>query len=1046
MPPVVIAAASIAVTYGATAGLITAGMAALISVGLLVASVAYADSEATKARREARAKYNASQVDRLQNITSTVAARELVLGRVRKGGTVIFRDSCGANNSKFVMVIALAGHEIDGVEKFFLNEKEVTVNSQGYVTTEPYSLRRTESWLQGQQPAGAELVSGSCYSYYEGSGDNERYAGENCQYYVYDSYARIRVVNGAQTTADARLMELFPGVWTAEHKLLGVAYAILEFDFNETAFTNGLPNFTCQLRGAKVYDPRAGATAFSTNPALHARHIALHPRFGKRTVLSAREEARIVAAANACDTSYTPSGGTAGALYTSNLVIPFGSRAADALDDLCQAMCGMWGYAGGEFFLKAGVHTAPVKALQASDLLTLQTDSQGGSNSYPVQITTHKARADKINSVTAKIYDAGKNYQENTTTPVENADALVKDGQRLPLEINLAAVSTASQAQVICNYMLKDSFDPLMIVASFKFSAYDIELFDNVSLTIPRYGWNAKVFKVFGRKFNPSGSIELTLKETSAQLYNPEIYSDSNGFSVNTNLVEPWEIDDPGVLTMSSGSSHSLLQRDGTVVTRVRVEWAEILDARIRQGGQVEVWWRPNNALNWTAITVPGVERSTYILGANDGSTIVVKARARTALAVSDWNVQATHLVLGKTESPGNVTGLAVSLGNQSLNLTWNKVADLDLAGYEVRSSDSGWGTGNEIYRGNATSIGVELTGAITTWYVRAFDRSGNYSLATASTSYTVTVSAVAQVSNISHVFADISLTSATVTISWVDAQPIFGLAYYEVAYLAEVITVRSNTITLPADWVGDRDFSITTVNGFGFKSAPVYYQITKPAPEPEPEPVAFSDGVLLPDGRVFCVPYLGTTARIYDPVTNTVTTPAGEYSTYGFYGGVLLPDGRVFCVPYLGTTARIYDPVTNTVTIPAGEYPAYAVYGGVLLPDGRVFCVPHYSTTARIYDPVTDTLTTPAGTYPSGSFYGGVLLPDGRVFCVPHNSTTARIYDPVTNTVTIPAGTYPGGLAFAGGVLLPDGRVFCVPVNSAIPPRIYDPVTDTLT
>jgi hypothetical protein len=65
----------------------------------------------------------------------------------------------------------------------------------------------------------------------------------------------------------------------------------------------------------------------------------------------------------------------------------------------------------------------------------------------------------------------------------------------------------------------------------------------------------------------------------------------------------------------------------------------------------------------------------------------------------------------------------------------------------------------------------------------------------------------------------------------------------------------------------------------------------------------------------------------------------------------VLLPDGRVFCVPASSTTARIYDPVTNTVTTPGGTYPGgFAFTGGVLLLDGKVFCVPRNTSAARIY------------------------------------------------------------------------------------------------
>ena len=674
--------------------------------------------------------------------------------------------------------------------------------------------------------------------------------------------------------------------------MLGTAYAILEFDFNETAFPNGLPNFTCVMRGARIYDPRDGLTKFTTNPALHARHLALHDRFGKRTSLRAREEARFIAAANACDTlrtiasesaakaasdaeyaaKYAEAEATAAEaeattsearlaaaearnadlleiatlrsfanlsranattlranattlraaantakasaaastdqvkLYESSLVVPFGTHAADVLDDICQAMCGYWGYAGGEMFIKAGVYTAPVKTLYAYDLLTSQTDSQGGSNSYPIQISTHKARNEKLNSITAKIYDSGAAYRETTTEPVENGEAIFKDGIRLPLEVSMPAVFTKSQAQLVCNYMLKDSFDPMVVSARFKLSAYAIELFDNIALNIPRYGWDNKVFVVMGRNFNPSGSIELTLKETSAELFNPNIYSDTDGFATNTNLVEPWEIDPPEALTMSSGTSELLVQGDGTVVTRVRVQWPKILDERVREGGDVELWWKPTSSessspitvgaippgtipwwaipggptdpempvtsSSWSAITVPGVESSAYILGAVDGSTLVVKARTRTSLAVSDWNVQATHTVVGKTAPPGNVTGLAVTLQNQGLNLSWVKVSDLDLAGYEVRLVDSGWGDGREVYRGTSTAIQVSPGNPSRTWYVKAYDRSGNYSSLAAYTTFTRGDTPQVGWFNI----AGDKLIWSTVT-------PQFGLAGYEIRY-----------------------------------------------------------------------------------------------------------------------------------------------------------------------------------------------------------------------------------------------------------------------
>jgi hypothetical protein len=199
------------------------------------------------------------------------------------------------------------------------------------------------------------------------------------------------------------------------------------------------------------------------------------------------------------------------------------------------------------------------------------------------------------------------------------------------------------------------------------------------------------------------------------------------------------------------------------------------------------------------------------------------------------------------------------------------------------------------------------------------------------------------------------------------------------------------------------------------------------------PGSYAYVGGVLLPDGRVFCVPRNATQARIYDAAGGYTDVGAAPCA-YAYYGGVLLPDGRVFCVPHSATQARIYDAAGSFTDV--GAAPGGAAYfGGVLLPDGRVFCVPHSATQARIYDAAgsfTDVGAAPGG----GAYVGGVLLPDGRVFCVPHSATQARIYDAAGGYTDV--GAAPCAYAYFGGVLLPDGRVFCVPAY-ATQARIYD-------
>ena len=217
------------------------------------------------------------------------------------------------------------------------------------------------------------------------------------------------------------------------------------------------------------------------------------------------------------------------------------------------------------------------------------------------------------------------------------------------------------------------------------------------------------------------------------------------------------------------------------------------------------------------------------------------------------------------------------------------------------------------------------------------------------------------------------------------------------------------------------------------------------PGPTGFPGGYGLGGAVLLPDGRVFCPPYTGTTARLVDPRTNVVTTPAVTFpSNNAFEKGILLPNGKVFLVPRFSTFALIVDPATETVTTSAAVFPgANAYIGAVLLPDGRVYMVPYAATSALLYDYVTDTLSTPPGTFPTSSFISCVLTADGTVLCIPFGSTTARVYDPISQTLSTPSGTFTGN--FWGGVLLPDGRVFCCPAT-ATTARIFDPHTNTVS
>lgn len=728
----------------------------------IIGTLALSSYQKRKAARAARAAFDSAQVDRLVNIEASVASHELVLGRVRKGGNIFFRTTVGAYKEMYVACIALAAHEIDGIERIYFNEQPIDIDGSGNVVTAPYARWVTQSFF----PAITGAVTVLPYTPLEGSvsvttGDGSQgsdnggtgmaevgfdVTGNTLTIPSFDpsrrywvsyqatflvSKARVRWHLGAPgQAADARLQALLPGVWTADHKATRTAYLIAEFDYDETAYQSSIPTVTALLRGAKLYDPRSGLTQFAENPALMMRHVIMHPQFGKRTAMTAAEDARIVAAANACDPGISYTGSDWVSTYRAAVVIPFGQPATDALDDLSQAMGGQWANASGEFFVRAGVYQAPVMALTEADLAVVQRTNDGSTSQNQISISTHRARNDKVNTILARIWDQAANYVQTPIQPFRADSLVAADGAELAQEITMPAVFYAGQAFHISGIILRDGRDPLTVTLPFKMKAYQLELFDTITLTLPRYGWTAKEFQVLGRRMM-GAFIELTLKETSAAIYVYGAGFIPQGYADNTGLPRPWEIYPPTIASITSGESDLIVQSDGTIVNGVRVTWAPILDASITSGGYVEVQYMLVTDGIWRSQTTQGADTQLVLAGINDRVAIVVRARTKNSVAVSDWSLHVSHIVIGKTEPPPDIENLSIS----GAILTWGLPRHVpDLAGFVFRfhyGVNLDWGSAAPLHDGVVTENPWEpktRPGGVVTIMGKAIDTTGNMS------------------------------------------------------------------------------------------------------------------------------------------------------------------------------------------------------------------------------------------------------------------------------------------------------------------------------
>jgi predicted phage tail protein len=268
----------------------------------------------------------------------------------------------------------------------------------------------------------------------------------------------------------------------------------------------------------------------------------------------------------------------------------------------------------------------------------------------------------------------------------------------------------------------------------------------DLSWTTPRFYFGARIEldgKGVAQVDNSESSIAIRLdsygsyqiKVTAMDLFGRDIASTSLSYEVTVNAIIPFDV------TNLALSEDTFILRDGTVITDVDVSFS-----------RPETFYKAFNVyysldgLNWTLAgqTTNGFYKLKSIR--NTGK-VFVKVKTVSPFGVESEGAVATVALVGKSQPPGNVTGVqAVQDESNRVNLilTWDAVSpelNPDLKGYEVRVGDSwdgGARTGGLVY-GIQTEYLVSNSGNYS-FFIKALDNSGNYSTNAATKSITVEV------------------------------------------------------------------------------------------------------------------------------------------------------------------------------------------------------------------------------------------------------------------------------------------------------------------
>lgn len=877
MPQAIPAIAYYAATYLGATELVATAIA-------IAASAATADYQRHQANRKADAAFNASLQDRLVMAATTDGPRSRVYGRVRNCDGVLFKATSGEDSRYYTLVVALAGHEIDAIETVYFDDQAVTLgtaDADGWqdVLSSPYAPTSKSSKVatctvvdgHGSVTLPFALTPGTGVVASTGGGESfqEYFADvtvdglvatiDNApadgvyllQYQTTTTApkAKVRKHLGAPgQDLSASLVARFPSLITSTDKFQGIACLEVQLEYDKDAFPASLPNISAVIRGAKVYDPRTGLTAWTENNALIARDWAIYP-YGGGLPASVVDDSSVIVAANACDVTHgftvkTKSGGTSVVtrpMYTCGIVARTDVNPAATFDAIIMSMAGGHGWATGKLRIKAGAYRAP----------SLTIDESWLSGAGGIEIVPEPSLDEAINIVRPTIADAAQGYVSTPTEEVRAAAYVELDGEDLPKDLTMPAVTSAVQAAHVGGVIMRDARSGLVATLPCNLRGLRLTLFDTVYVDLPRLGFDGKEFEVVDWLFSMAGGTVPVLKETAASIFDPDAEFTESDATPNTQLPDPFRVPTITGLAASSGTDELIKQADGTIVSRILVQWSDLTDAAVTTGGTVEVRYWPSSSSDskGQSIFVPGADTQAYIPGVKDGSSYIIKARAANSLVRGDWSKQLQHKVVGKTAPPSDVGAFSYEIEQFSIRLEWDEISDADRDSYEIRVGAS-WSNSTKVatVRGASYKWGPQAVASYQLW-IKAIDTTKHYS--TNAKGLAVVVGAPSAPDGLTA-----TIDGKDLVLAW-SAPDITGSAIseYEVRYGGSswstatlVQRVKATSLRLPVQWSGSRTYRVAAVappNNVGAQATAVVV-IASPGPVTAARAEVIDNNVLL--------------------------------------------------------------------------------------------------------------------------------------------------------------------------------------------------------
>jgi hypothetical protein len=617
----------------------------------------------------------------------------VIYGERLTGGTRVFMETSGTDNTYLYMAIVMSEGEINDIEEILVDDKAVT-------------------WASSLSD-GAEVEVGS--------GDSNFYKDS-------ESLIKVEPHYGTDGQSASSILSTLSS-WGSNHKLSGLCYLALRFKWNQDAFT-GIPKVQAKIQGKKVvaYNSslQAQSSAYSTNPAWCLLDYLTNARYGKGLAVSEIDLQSFYDASVVCVTQVTPySGGSDINIFDCNTALDTSRPIIDNVREFLKGCRGYLPYNAGKYNL--------IIETTGSASITLTEDNIIGG--YSLSTPT---KNDRFNRVIVGFVDPARNFQVNEVQwpPIDDSGLSSADrhatmktadgGFLLEGRFNFTTLTSKYQAEEMAEVILRRSREALSLGINVDFNGYDLAIGDIVNITHSSIGFDAKPFRVLGITFNQDLTVGLSLVEYQASHYTwaSKVQVTS---TPTTNLPNPYTIQPPSSVTLDD---ELIEYNDGTVLVALNVTIGASPDSFV---DYYQVEYKLSTDSNFI-IYAQGSGLNHRVLNVIDQKVYDVRVKAVNSFGVSSTYVTAQRTIIGAIEPPEDVEDFSANVVGQQIHLSWTQVPDLDLAYYQLRFSEKTDGTGDwlnsvaliEKISRPATSISTVARRG--TYLIKAVDKLGNFS------------------------------------------------------------------------------------------------------------------------------------------------------------------------------------------------------------------------------------------------------------------------------------------------------------------------------